>query len=174
MSLNEDQWTPARLIENQWCSTNLKWWFPMITFYHWILGQVPKVSHSKLYIFWGAFEILGSKLQDIQVLGYQMIFYWRCWLIVVSHVFVKPWFQGDSYWKLPFFEVQTVSAKGFVMRFTVSPRLGFHDPIWWLPDFFQISWINEWFFAWKFNSSPLKINHPKRKFIFQPSCFRGS
>ena len=26
---------------------------------------------------------------------------------------------------------------------------------------------------WKFNSSPLKINHPKRKVIFQPSFFRG-
>ena len=26
---------------------------------------------------------------------------------------------------------------------------------------------------WKFNSSPLKIYHPKRKVIFQPSFFRG-
>ena len=25
---------------------------------------------------------------------------------------------------------------------------------------------------WKFNSSPLKISHPKRKVIFQPSFFR--
>ena len=26
---------------------------------------------------------------------------------------------------------------------------------------------------WKFNSSPLKISHPKRKIIFQASFFRG-
>ena len=26
---------------------------------------------------------------------------------------------------------------------------------------------------WKFNSSPLKISHPKRKVIFEPSFFRG-
>ena len=26
---------------------------------------------------------------------------------------------------------------------------------------------------WKFNSSPLKISHPKRKVIFKPSFFRG-
>ena len=27
---------------------------------------------------------------------------------------------------------------------------------------------------WKFNSSPLKISHPKRKVIFQPSFLRGA
>ena len=26
---------------------------------------------------------------------------------------------------------------------------------------------------WKFNSSPLKIYHPKRKVVFQPPFFRG-
>ena len=29
------------------------------------------------------------------------------------------------------------------------------------------------FTPWKFNSSPLKISHPKRKVIFKPSFFRG-
>ena len=29
------------------------------------------------------------------------------------------------------------------------------------------------FTPWKFNSSPLKISHPKRKVIFKPAFFRG-
>ena len=125
MSLNEDQWTPARLIENQWCSTNLKWWFPMITFYHWILGQVPKVSHSKLYIFGGAFEILGSKLQDIQVLGYQMIFYWRCWLIVVSHVFVNPGSRGIPIGNYHFLRCKLFQLKVLWCALQFHPDWGF-------------------------------------------------
>ena len=33
------------------------------------------------------------------------------------------------------------------------------------------TWIP--FTPWKFNGSPLKIYHPKRKVVFQPSFFRG-
>ena len=33
-------------------------------------------------------------------------------------------------------------------------------------------WRKKTYTPWKFNSSPLKISHPKRKVIFQPSFFR--
>ena len=74
---------------------------------------------------------------------------WKWWFPTISYI--KIWKSSSNWW--PTIEINR-----------------------WDPIRFQVimkSHMERTTTPWKFNSLPLKLSHPKRKVIFQPSVFRG-
>ena len=91
--------------------------------------------------------------------------YWRTnWALLIfnkvkkKNIYIYIYIYIEPYYFLPFFVVESVDMKNF------------HCPVWNLRIIIgsiirrnAVSWQHT---PWKFNSSPLKIGHPKRKVDF--------